>query len=410
MQIELLSPVGSYESLNAAIRAGADSIYFGAGELNMRSRSSFNFLEEDIFKVASICSKMKVKSYLALNTIIYDEEIPKAENLLASAKNAGISAVIASDLSVIIAAHAKGLPVHISVQANVSNIETLRFYSKYADVMVLARELSLDQIKQIVNKIKTDDIRGPSGDLIKIEIFAHGALCVSVSGKCYMSLSTHNASANRGACYQNCRRAYRVIDEISGQELVIDNKYVMSPKDICLIRCLYKIISAGVSVLKIEGRGRSTDYVHTVTKVYKEALLAIEEDQYTSERISVWEKQLSGVFNRGFWHGGYYLGNSLEMWSGNPENKAEKRKIRAGVVTNYFAKIGIAEINLREFDLEDGDEVIFIGASTVTVPENIKSIRLDDREVKSAPKGSIISIKVSQKVRRNDAVFVLKKD
>lgn len=408
MRAELLSPAGSYESLYSAIKAGAGSVYFGAGDLNMRSRSSFNFKEEDIVKVARICRKFKVKSYLALNTVIYDDEVDKVKKILSSAKEAKISAIIASDLSVIVKANQMGLTVHISVQANVSNIEAVRFFSKYADVMVLARELSLEQIQAITRKIAIENICGPSGNLVKIEIFTHGALCVSISGKCYMSLATHNASANRGACYQNCRRPYKVIDEIDGHELVLDNKYIMSPKDICLIRCLDKIVEAGVSILKIEGRGRSADYVYAVTKAYREALDAIENGQYNAENIQRWEKEISSVFNRGFWHGGYYLGNSLEMWSNNPDNKAGKKKIRAGVITNYFAKIKIAEVDLRETELSVGDEVLIIGITTGTVTQKIENIRLDEKDVKCAPKGSIISIPISQKVRRNDDLFILK--
>ncbi len=408
MSAELLSPAGSYQSLYSAIRAGADSVYFGAGDLNMRSRSSFNFREEDIFKVARICSKHKVKSYLALNTIVYDNEIAKVEKILSSAKEAKISAIIASDLSVIAIARQMGLNVHISVQANVSNIQTVKFLAEYADVMVLARELSLEQITAIIKKITEENICGPSGHPVKIEIFTHGALCVSISGKCYMSLATHNASANRGACYQNCRRPYRVIDEIDGHELILDNKYIMSPKDICLIRCLDKIVESGVSILKIEGRGRSADYVYTVTKAYREALNAINNGQYNPENIKRWEKEISGVFNRGFWHGGYYLGKSLEMWSNNPDNKAEKKKIRAGIVTNYFSKIGIAEVTLRESELNIGDEILIIGSTTGTITQIIENIRLEEKDVPSAPKGSVVSIPLYRKARRNDDLFILK--
>ena len=292
---ELLSPVGSFEALSAAIQAGADSIYFGAGQLNMRSRSSYNFSLEDITKVADICREKGVKSYLTVNTLIYDEDSKPVSTILKVAKKAGISAVIASDISIIQMAHNLGLSVHISVQANVCNTEAVKFYSKFANVVVLARELSLEQIKNIADAIHGKNgntpILGPSGEHVKIEVFAHGALCVSVSGKCYMSLAKYNASANRGACYQNCRRSYRVIDETDGSELVIDNKYIMSPKDICLIRCLDKLIGAGVKILKLEGRGRSADYVHTVTRVYREALESIKHDEYTAKKMNTWEKR-----------------------------------------------------------------------------------------------------------------------
>lgn len=408
MIVELLSPVGSYESLYAAINGGANSIYFGAESLNMRSRSSFNFKEEDINKVVRICEKKGVKSYLALNTVIYDEELKRVKKILITAKKAGVSAIIASDAAVIKMAHDLGLRVHISVQSNVSNIEAVKFYSDYADVVVLARELSLEQIKNIVSLIKKEDIKGTSGELIKIEIFVHGALCVSISGKCYMSLALYNASANRGSCYQNCRRAYKIIDESSGDELIIDNKYVMSPKDICLIRCLDKIVGTGVSILKIEGRGRSPDYVYTVTKVYREALDSIPKGQYNSDNIRRWEKELGTVFNRGFWHGGYYLGNPLEMWSNMPDNKAEKKKVRVGIVTNYFAKIKIAEITLREGGMSDGDEIIFIGKTTGAIKEIVNNIRFEGKDIPKADKGMVISIPVKNKLRRNDAVFVLK--
>ena len=408
MNVELLSPAGSYESLYAAINGGADSIYFGAGELNMRSRSSFNFKEDDTNKVVKICEKGGVKTYLALNAVIYDEELEKGKKVLVSAKEAGVSAIIASDAAVIKMAHSLGLRVHVSVQANVSNTEAVRFYSQYADVIVLARELSLEQIKEIICNIKKEKIKGPSGELVKIEIFVHGALCVSVSGKCYMSLAVYNASANRGACYQNCRRSYRVIDESNGNELVIDNKFVMSPKDICLIRCLDKIVDSGVSILKIEGRGRSPDYVYAVTKAYREALDSIPKGQYTRESIEKWEKELGAVFNRGFWHGGYYLGNPMEMWSNMPDNKAEKKKVRVGLVTNYFAKIKVAEITLREGDMSVGDEILFIGETTGAVKETVKNIRFEEKDISKAGKGMIISIPLKNKVRRNDAVFVMK--
>lgn len=409
MSVELLSPAGSYESLYAAINGGADSIYFGAGNLNMRSRSSFNFKENDVKKVVKICEKKGVKTYLAVNTVIYDKELKVVEQTLVSAKEAGVSAIIASDVAVIKMAHSLGLKVHISVQANVSNIEAVKFYSRYADVIVLARELSLDQIKKIISEIKREKIKGPSGQLIKIEIFVHGALCVSISGKCYMSLAVYNASANRGACYQNCRRSYKVIDESNGNELIIDNKFVMSPKDICLIKCLDKIVDSGVTVLKIEGRGRSADYVYTVTKVYKEALDSIPKGQYTKENIKKWEKELGSVFNRGFWHGGYYLGNPLEMWSNMPDNKAEKKKVRVGLVTNYFAKIKVAEITLKEGDMSIGNEILFVGKTTGAVKETVRNIRFEEKDISKANKGMVVSIPVKTKLRKNDTVFVMKK-
>ncbi len=411
LNIELLSPAGSYEALTAAIKAGADSVYFGAGKLNMRSRSSYNFSIDDISKVVDICNKADVKSYLTLNTLIYDEDIESALDVLKAAKYAGIDAIIASDISVIQMAYELGLSVHISVQANVCNISAVKFFSKYADVIVLARELTIKQIKGITDAVKGESsdtpILGPNGKPVRIEIFTHGALCVSVSGKCYMSLAKYNASANRGACYQNCRRSYRVIDETDGTELVVDNKYVMSPKDICLIRCLDKILDAGVKVLKLEGRGRSPDYVHTVTKVYKEAIESIKNGEYAKEKIDIWENELKTVFNRDFWHGGYYLGESLDIWSGNANNQATKKKIRIGIVTKYYSKIGVAEVDLKEGNLSINDEIMVIGPTTGVEKSFVSEIRFNNCEVKSAEKGSLVSIPFPVKVRRNDKVFIL---
>lgn len=407
--IELLSPAGSFESLSAAIRAGADSIYFGAGNLNMRSRSSFNFTLDNIKTVTKKCRKFKVKAYLALNTIIYDDEIKEAEKILTIAKKAGISAIIASDISIIEMAHNMHLPVHISVQANVCNISAVRFFAQYADVMVLARELNLHQIKNIYSAINGENgnkpIIGASGKPVRIEAFTHGALCISVSGKCYMSLATLNASANRGACLQNCRRSYKVIDEIDGHELIIDNKYVMSPKDICLIRHLDKLLASGVQVFKIEGRGRSADYVYTVTKTYREALDSIQEGQYTKNRIDEWEKSLRTVFNRGFWHGGYYLGKSLDIWSKTSDNQASLKKTRIGVVNKYFPKINVAEIDLKENGISINDQVLIIGPTTGVVQFKVSEIRIKN-SVKHADKGDIISIPVPSKVRKNDKVYL----
>ena len=411
IKTELLSPVGSFEALAAAIDAGADSVYFGAGGLNMRSRSSYNFSVQDIGLVANICSEKGVKSYLTLNTLIYDEDIETASEILRAAKDAGISAIIASDISVIQMAHKFGLSVHISVQANVCNIEAVRFFSKFADVIVLARELTLEQIKTITEAVHGEKgnkpILGPGGKRVRIEVFTHGALCVSVSGKCYMSLAKYNSSANRGACYQNCRRSYRVIDETDGTELVVDNKYIMSPKDICLIRCLDRILDSGVEVLKLEGRGRSPDYVYTVTKVYREALESIKCNEYTKEKIEIWEKELKTVFNRDFWHGGYYLGENLDIWSGNANNQATKKKIRIGLITKYYSKINVAEIDLKEGGISVGDEIMVIGPTTGVEKTIISEIRFENKNVLSAQKKDLISIPFPLKVRKNDKVYLL---
>jgi U32 family peptidase len=408
---EILAPAGSFESLTSAIRAGAHSVYFGAGNLNMRSRSSFNFGLEDIKRVAKICRRSGVNSYLTLNTLIYDEDLEAAKEILVSAKEAGISAIIASDIAVIEIAHSMGHKVHISVQSNVCNTESVKFYAKYADVMILARELTLHQIKKITDAVKETPILGPSGNPVKIEVFTHGALCVSVSGKCYMSLATFNASANRGACLQNCRRPYKVIDELDGHELIIDNKYVMSPKDICLIRHLDKLVNAGVSVFKLEGRGRSADYVYTVTKAYREALDSIFNSSYTHEKIEEWEDSLKTVFNRGFWHGGYYLGKELDMWAKTSDNQASLKKKRVGIVNKYFSKIGVAEIDLKEGDIAIGDKLLIIGPTTGTLKFKVTEIRKGCiGKIKSAKKGDVISLKVPIKIRKHDKVYLQYRD
>ena len=406
-KIELMAPAGGYDSLSAAIRAGADSVYFGIEKLNMRSRSSANFAISDLKKIAEKCHRCKVKPYLALNTLIYDNDLSVMREICDAAKLADISAIIASDISTISYAHSINIPVHISVQANVSNIEAVRFFAKFADVMVLARELDITQIKAISDAIEIDKITGPSGDLIRIELFAHGALCVSISGKCYMSLATYNTSGNRGACYQNCRRKYRVTDEESGQELVIDNKYVMSPKDICTIRVLDKLIESGVTIFKLEGRGRSADYVATVTKAYRKAIDSCIDGTYTSAKFAEWEKELETVFNRGFWHGGYYLGTKTGEWSNFSGNRATVKKLHIGHVSNYFQKIGVAEITLKAGTLEEGNEILFTGNTTGAYKLTVSDIRLDEKTVKKAAKGDVIYIKLDKKVRRNDKVYLL---
>jgi putative protease len=406
--IEIMSPAGSFESLSAAIKAGADSVYFGAGKLNMRSRSSVNFSCDDLEEIAAICHRTDVRGYLALNTVIYDDELPEMRRVLDRARAAGIDAVIAADISVIQYARAIGMPVHISVQANVSNIEAVRFYAQFADVMVLARELTLPQIREIIATINAENIIGPGGDKIKIEIFAHGALCVSVSGKCYMSLGTYNSSANRGACLQNCRRAYRVIDEETGEELVIDNKYVMSPKDICTVNVMDQLIAAGVRIFKLEGRGRSPDYVYTVTKVYKDAAWACADNSFSDEKIDFWIDELSTVFNRGFWLGGYYLGEKLGEWTGAGGNRATRSKHHIAKVNKFFAKLNVAELYLEAGDLSVGDELFITGNTTGAVRFTVDEIRLNNEKTDTAPKGSTVSIPVPEKVRTNDKVYLVK--
>lgn len=407
MKTELMAPAGGMDSLAAALKAGADSIYFGVGELNMRSRASANFAVSDIPKVVRKCRVFGAKAYLALNTLMYDDDLDEMRSVCDAAKAAGVDAVIASDVAVLSYLASIGLSAHVSVQANVGNIEAVRFFAEFADVMVLARELTLSQIETIISSIATDSIRGPSGELVRVELFAHGALCVSVSGKCYMSLATYNSSGNRGACFQNCRRSYRVVDEETGDELVIDNKYVMSPKDICMMRVMDQLVAAGVSIFKLEGRGRSADYVDVVTKVYREALDALEDGAYSPARFADWENSLATVFNRGFWHGGYYLGEPTEQWSGYSGNRAVEKKTHVGNVTNYFAKIAVAELTLNAGGIKEGDELLFVGPTTGAVKTTVAGMRLDDHPADFAEKGSVVSIRVDTKVRRGDKIYLI---
>ncbi|MBS3158115.1 U32 family peptidase [Candidatus Woesearchaeota archaeon] len=411
---EIMSPAGSFECLAAAIKAGADSVYFGVEHLNMRARAANNFKLSNLPKISKICKENDVKSYLTVNTILYDHDLSLMKKLIDAAKAAGVTAIIASDIAAISYAHSVGIEVHISTQLNVSNIEAVKFYSQYADVVVLARELSIQQIKKICDDIKTKNICGPAGELVKIELFAHGALCVSISGKCYMSLATYNASANRGLCLQNCRRAYKVTDEETGVELVVDNKYIMSPKDLCTIGFIDKILEAGVSVLKIEGRGKKADYVYTVTKVYREAAdcyLNGKSDgkyiSYTKEKIDAWTKRLEEVYNRGFWHGGYYLGKKLGEWSNAAGSKATKEKIYVGKAKNYFSKSKVGEFIIEADKIKVGDEVIITGPTTGFVEGKVSSISSGDKAVNIAGKGADITIPIKEKIRKNDKLFVV---
>ena len=406
-KIEIMAPAGSFESLTAAVRAGADSVYFGVGKLNMRSRSTANFQISDLPKIVRLCKMANVKTYLTLNIVVYDEELNYVKEVCDAAKAAGVDAVIAADIAVITYADSIKLPVHISVQANVSNIQSVRFFAKFADVLVLARELTLPQIKKIITTIEQKKITGPSGELVRIEIFAHGALCVSVSGKCYMSLGTYNSSANRGACFQNCRRRYRITDEETGEELVIDNKYVMSPKDICTIEFLDRILGSGVAILKLEGRGRSSDYVHTVTEVYRQGADAWIAGEYTDEKIAEWYERLKTVFNRGFWRGGYYLGEALGEWCGTGGSQAKLHKIQIGRINKYFNKIKVAELSIEAAGLTVGQKLLVTGPTTGAVRFDVNEIRLAGEKVESAPKGSTISVPSPHKVRKNDILSIL---
>jgi putative protease len=408
MSIEIMAPAGSYESLMAAIKAGADSVYFGVGNLNMRSRSA-NFKPDDLKKVAKICKEHSIKSYLTLNTVMYDKDINSIKKICDTSKKAGITAVIASDISVIKYCNEIGIEVHISTQLNVSNIEAVKFYSKFADVIVLARELTLEKIKYIVKEIKKQKIKGPSGNLVRIELFIHGALCVSIAGKCYMSLALYNKSANRGECLQACRRSYKVTDQETGNELVIDNNHVMSPKDLCTITILDKIVDSGVSILKIEGRGRSPDYVYKTVKVYKEALDACLKGSYTKEKIDLWLKDLKSVYNRDFWQGGYYLGNKLGEWCNSYGSKATTKKIFIGIGRNYYQKNKVAEFIVQTGRLKVGDIILITGPTTGVIEAKVKSLYKDGKPSKNAGKGDIITFDLDEKIRKNDKLFVVRK-
>jgi U32 family peptidase len=402
--IEIMAPAGSYESLIAAIQGGADSVYFGAEQLNMRAASSNNFALDDLREIVSICKKNGIKSYITLNVVVYDHEIDQMRRITDAAVSNGISAVIASDLSVINYAFSKGIEVHLSTQLNITNIESLKFYSRWADVAVLARELNLEQVRYICNTIREQDIRGPKGDLVRIEMFAHGALCMAISGKCYLSLHENNKSANRGECYQTCRKSYLATNTESGYELEIDNQYLMSPKDLCTIGFIDKIIDSGVRVLKIEGRARSAEYVREVTSCYNEALIALEKGTYGSGKAEHLRERLATVFNRGFWDG-YYLGQKLGEWNTNYGSSATKRKIYIGKITNYFNRLNVAEIKLENGDLVKGDTILVTGPTTGAVYYDVDEIRVDLKVTEKALKGELCSIKTPDYLRRSDKVY-----
>ena len=403
-KFEVMAPAGSWEAMMAAIKAGADSVYFGVEQLNMRARQTNNFLVDDLPEVARVCGEAGVKSYITMNTIIYDHDISLMRRIIDKAKEAGITAVIASDLAVMNYCRKKGMEVHISTQSNVTNLETVELFSDYADVIVMARELTLKQVGDMVKAIKKNNITGPSGNLVQIEIFAHGALCMAVSGKCYLSLHSHNASANRGACIQNCRREYTVTDE-EGIELKIDNEYIMSAKDLCTIDFLDKILEAGVQVLKIEGRGRAADYVYTTTQCYREAVDAFEEGTYTQEKIEVWREKLSSVYNRGFWDG-YYLGRKMGEWSNVHGSVATTKKIYIGKGVKYFEKIGVGEFLMESHDINIGDKLIVTGPTTGLIETTVEEIRLDSGDsVQQAVKGNTISLQIGEKIRASDKLY-----
>jgi U32 family peptidase len=404
--IRILAPAGSFESLYAALRAGADAIYFGAGRMNMRSRSSGNFSIEDMGAVSAICREYGAKSCLTVNALIYDADLGYMREIVAEAKKQGISALIVSDISAVGYARELDMEVHMSTQLNIGNIEAVRFYSRYADVMVLARELDLDQVKHIAGVIEWENITGPSGRKVELEVFVHGALCMAISGKCYLSLHETGYSANRGACLQVCRRAYTVTEKESGRKLEIDNEYIMSPGDLCTIHFLNKILDSGVRILKIEGRARSPEYVKTVTECYVEALDAIFEGSYTGPGIEEWKERLATVFNRGFWDG-YYLGQKLGEWSHVYGSRATRKKIYTGKAVNYYSRNGVAEFLIENGRLNEGDEVLIIGPTTGVIQMKLGEIRNDAGAISSVVKGENCAFKVNSEVRRSDKLYRL---
>jgi len=404
-EIEIMAPAGSYESLIAARQGGADSVYFGVENLNMRAASSNNFTLKDLRRIASFCRKHGLRSYLTLNVVVFDEEIKQMKKIVDAAVRNGITAIIASDQSVINYAAAKGIEIHLSTQLNITNIDTIKFYAQWADTTVLARELDLNQVKKIAKEIRKQKIIGPKGELIKLEIFAHGALCMAISGKCFLSLHEYGKSANRGECYQICRRKYVVTDSETGYEIGIDNEYIMSPKDLCTIGFLDKIVDAGVRVLKIEGRARSAEYVKVVTTCYDEAVKALADGTYNEKKIEEWTERLATVFNRGFWDG-YYLGQKMGEWTNRYGSGATKKKLYIGKVTNYFTKKKVVEIKLENGDLSPGETILITGPSTGMIEYNVKELRGEDFKVtEKALKGTSCSFLIEDYLRRSDKVF-----
>jgi putative protease len=402
--MEVMSPVGSYESLMAAINAGAESVYFGVGKMNMRSRSAANFVFEDLRQIADICNPAGVKMYLTLNTVIYDHEMEEMRATVDAACESGITAIIASDISVMEYCMQKGVEIHTSTQCNITNTSAVAFYARYADVMVLARELSLEQVAQIATNIREQNICGPSGRPVELEVFAHGALCMAISGKCYLSLDLFNQSANRGACFQPCRRGYEVKDLDSEVELNIDHEYIMSPKDLCTIGFLDKIRDAGVRILKIEGRGRSADYVSVTTACYHEAVLALQDGTYSEEKVNAWTERLQSVYNRGFWDG-YYLGRKIGEWSQKYGSQATTTKLYIGKVTNFFTKLSVAEIHIDTYDLKAGEEILITGPTTGVLQHCVDEIRVNEAKTDAAIKGEDCSVALPSAVRRGDKVY-----
>ena len=405
---EIMAPVGSYESLHAAIAAGADAVYFGIGGLNMRSRSSVNFTLDDLRAIAAECREHGVKTYLTLNIVLYDNDLEAARATVDAALEAGISAIIAADMAIILYARSVGMEVHMSTQVNITNYEALKFYSQWADVMVLARELNMDQVAEIHRRMVAEDLRGPSGRPVAIEMFCHGALCMAVSGKCYLSLDNLGRSANRGQCMQVCRRSYTVRDRETGVELDVDNKYIMSPKDLKTIGFLDRMVAAGVRVFKIEGRARSAEYVDTVVRCYKEALASIVDGTYCQEKVQEWDERLATVFNRGFWDG-YYLGQKLGEWSAEYGSSATERKEYVGKGLKYFSRLGVGEFFIEAGELHPGDRVLVVGPTTGAVYVDVSEIHLDKGAAPVAKKGDRAAIAVPVKIRPSDKLYKIVK-
>ncbi|MEN2433823.1 peptidase U32 family protein [Weeksellaceae bacterium A-14] len=403
--IELMAPAGDFTSLQAALDNGADSLYFGVEQLNMRARATMNFTIDDLPEISRRCKEKGVRTYLTLNTIIYDHDLSIIKTLLDKAKAADLTAVIVMDQAVIAYARQIGMEVHISTQINITNIETVKFYALFADTMVMSRELSISQVKKICQQIEKDQVKGPSGNLVEVEIFGHGALCMAVSGKCYLSLHSHNSSANRGACKQNCRKKYTVIDQESGFEIEIDNEYMMSPKDLCTISFLDQIADAGVKVLKIEGRGRAPEYVATVVKCYREAIDSISDGTYSEEKVAQWMQRLETVYNRGFWSG-YYLGQKLGEWSPNPGSSATQKKVYLGKGRHFYPKSGIAEFLIEAYDLSIGDKVLIQGPTTGSREIVVEKMMVDDRgEQEKASKSEVVTFKTDFRIRPSDRLY-----
>ncbi len=401
-----MAPVGSRESLAAAIQAGADSVYFGIGQLNMRSHSANHFTIDDLKEIAATCHDHGMKSYLTVNTIIYGEDLDTMRQIIDAAHEANVSAVIASDVAVMTYCRQVGVEVHLSTQLNISNIEALKFYAQFADVVVLARELNMDQVAEIYRQIEEQQVRGPKGELVRIEMFCHGALCMAVSGKCYMSLQNTGRSANRGECMQLCRRSYTVTDNETGCQLEIDNKYIMSPKDLKTIRFIDRMMKAGVRVFKIEGRARGPEYVYSVVQCYKEAIAAVLDGTFTDEKKDQWDDRLARVFNRGFWDG-YYQGQTLGEWNKNYGSNATERKTYIGRGVKYFSKLGVAEFTCEAHEFSVGDRLLVTGPTTGVMYLTADEIRLELTPVQTAPKGTHVSIPVPAKIRPSDKLFLL---